>query len=152
MVFLSNLCVVLKKIILGILHICLRLFFPHALILNKNTHLCMVTDYKKNLNGNQAATYFEYSSPRTLVRPCSTKKMFISELETNYYPLFFRGWIPTKRLSRKPDTFTGFASPYSDIDGVASSFKDLAMGETTAPACFLRENAEGAVMPPMLSF
>jgi len=55
----------------------------------------MVTDYKKNLNGNQAATYFEYASPQTFVRPCSTKKMFISGLETYQYPLFFRGWSLT---------------------------------------------------------
>jgi hypothetical protein len=32
-----------QKIILGILHICLRLFFSHALILNKNHHLWMGT-------------------------------------------------------------------------------------------------------------
>jgi hypothetical protein len=30
-------------------------------------------------------------------------------------------------------------------------FSDLAVGETAAPACFLRENAEGAGMPPLLS-
>jgi len=30
-------------------------------------------------------------------------------------------------------------------------FNDLAVGETAAPACFLRENAEGAGMPPLLS-
>ena len=30
-------------------------------------------------------------------------------------------------------------------------FNGLAVGETAAPACFLRENAEGAGMPPMLS-
>jgi len=29
-------------------------------------------------------------------------------------------------------------------------FNALAMGETAAPACFLRENAEGAGMPPLL--
>jgi len=28
---------------------------------------------------------------------------------------------------------------------------DLTVGETAAPACFLRENAEGAGMPPLLS-
>jgi hypothetical protein len=33
-----------QKIILGILHICLRLFFSHALILNKNPHLWMDTN------------------------------------------------------------------------------------------------------------
>jgi hypothetical protein len=32
-----------QKIILGILNICLWLFFSHALILNKNPHLCMDT-------------------------------------------------------------------------------------------------------------
>jgi len=32
-----------QKIILGILNICLRLFFSHALILNKNPHLWMDT-------------------------------------------------------------------------------------------------------------
>jgi hypothetical protein len=30
-------------------------------------------------------------------------------------------------------------------------FNDLAVGETAAPACFSRENAEGAGMPPLLS-
>ena len=30
-------------------------------------------------------------------------------------------------------------------------FNDLAVGKTAAPACFLRENAEGAGMPPLLS-
>jgi hypothetical protein len=32
-----------------------------------------------------------------------------------------------------------------------SHFNDLAVGETAAPACFSRENAEGAGMPPLLS-
>ena len=31
------------------------------------------------------------------------------------------------------------------------NFKDLAVGETEAPASFSRENAEGAGMPPLLS-
>ena len=30
-------------------------------------------------------------------------------------------------------------------------FNDLAVGETAAPACFSRENAEGAGIPPLLS-
>jgi len=30
-------------------------------------------------------------------------------------------------------------------------FNDLAVGETAASACFSRENAEGAGMPPLLS-
>jgi len=30
-------------------------------------------------------------------------------------------------------------------------FNDLAVGETAAPACFSRENAEGAGMPSLLS-
>jgi len=30
-------------------------------------------------------------------------------------------------------------------------FSDLAVGETAAPACFSRENAEGAGMPPLLT-
>jgi len=30
-------------------------------------------------------------------------------------------------------------------------FNVLAVGETAAPACFLRENAEGGGMPPLLS-
>ena len=30
-------------------------------------------------------------------------------------------------------------------------FNDLAVGETAAHACFSRENAEGAGMPPLLS-
>jgi len=30
-------------------------------------------------------------------------------------------------------------------------FNVLAVGETAAPACFSRENAEGAGMPPLLS-
>jgi hypothetical protein len=30
-------------------------------------------------------------------------------------------------------------------------FNDLAVGETAAPACFSRENAEGAGMLPLLS-
>jgi len=30
-------------------------------------------------------------------------------------------------------------------------FNDLAVEETAASACFLRENAEGAGMPPLLS-
>ena len=29
-------------------------------------------------------------------------------------------------------------------------FNDLAVGEPEAPACFLRENAEGEGMPPLL--
>jgi hypothetical protein len=39
-----------QKIILGILHICLRLFFSHALILNKNPHLWIDINYGKRLN------------------------------------------------------------------------------------------------------
>jgi hypothetical protein len=31
-------------------------------------------------------------------------------------------------------------------------FNNLAVGETAAPACFSRENAEGAGMPPILSY
>jgi len=31
-------------------------------------------------------------------------------------------------------------------------FNNLAVGETAAPACFTRENAEGAGMPPLLSY
>jgi len=42
-----------QKIILGILNICLWLFFSHALILNKNPHLWMDTDLKS------ALTFFE---------------------------------------------------------------------------------------------
>ena len=30
-------------------------------------------------------------------------------------------------------------------------FNDLAVGETAAPACFSRENEEGAGMPPLVS-
>jgi hypothetical protein len=30
-------------------------------------------------------------------------------------------------------------------------FNDLAVGETAAPACFLRENAAGTGMPPLRS-
>ena len=30
-------------------------------------------------------------------------------------------------------------------------FSDLAVGETATPACFLRENAKGAGMPPLPS-
>jgi len=30
-------------------------------------------------------------------------------------------------------------------------FNDLEVGETASPACFLRENAKGAGMPPPLS-
>jgi len=30
-------------------------------------------------------------------------------------------------------------------------FNDLTVGETAAPACFSRENAEGEGMPPLLS-
>jgi hypothetical protein len=30
-------------------------------------------------------------------------------------------------------------------------FNDLAVGEAAAPACFSRENAEGAAMPPLRS-
>jgi hypothetical protein len=30
-------------------------------------------------------------------------------------------------------------------------FNNLAVGETAAPACFSRKNAEGAGMPPLLS-
>ena len=30
-------------------------------------------------------------------------------------------------------------------------FNDLAVGETAATACFSRENAEGAGMPPLLN-
>ena len=31
-------------------------------------------------------------------------------------------------------------------------FNDLAVGETAAPACFSRENAEGTGMPPLLNY
>jgi hypothetical protein len=56
LVFLSNLPEAdkslryVQKIILGILHICLWLFFSHALILNKNPQLWMDPDelYKKS--------------------------------------------------------------------------------------------------------
>jgi hypothetical protein len=34
------------------------------------------------LRGFPAATYVEYVSPQPLVRPCSTKKLLISELDT----------------------------------------------------------------------
>ena len=34
------------------------------------------------LRGFPVATYVEYVSPQTLVRPCSTKKLLISELNT----------------------------------------------------------------------
>jgi len=37
-----------QKIILEISTICLRLFFSHALILNKNPHLCMDTNKDPN--------------------------------------------------------------------------------------------------------
>ncbi len=58
--------------------------------------------------------------------------------------------------------------PEADVDGVSvfrgvlfrvtirlewlRYFDGLAVGETAAPACFLRENAEGAGMPPLLSY
>jgi len=32
-----------------------------------------------------AATYVDYASPQNLVRPCSTKKLLISELDTQLY-------------------------------------------------------------------
>jgi len=58
--------------------------------------------------------------------------------------------------------FRGCASPCNDTcplvpcmaGGLAEwlrYFNDLEVGETAAPACFLRENAEGAGMPRMLS-
>ena len=34
------------------------------------------------LRGFPAATYTEYASPQTLVRPCPTQKIRISELDT----------------------------------------------------------------------
>jgi hypothetical protein len=34
------------------------------------------------LRGFPAAAYFEYALPQTLVRPFSTKKLLISELDT----------------------------------------------------------------------
>ena len=34
----------------------------------------------------------------------------------------------TEQFSKKPHAFTGFASPYNDIDGVASSFQRLSGG------------------------
>jgi hypothetical protein len=36
------------------------------------------------LRGFPAAAYIEYASPQILVRPCSTKKILISELDTNF--------------------------------------------------------------------
>jgi hypothetical protein len=35
------------------------------------------------LRGFSAATYVEYVSPKALVRPCSTEKLLISELDTH---------------------------------------------------------------------
>jgi hypothetical protein len=46
---------------------------------------------------------------------------------------------------------TEFVPPCNDIGGVLRHFNDLAVGETAAPACSSRENAEGAGMPPLLS-
>ncbi len=37
------------------------------------------------LRGFPVATYTEYASPQTLVRPCSTQKIRISELDTLEY-------------------------------------------------------------------
>jgi len=55
-----------QKIILGILHICLRLFFSHALILNKNTHLCMDTDYLE-LSGSRLVFAFSFDSAEWMI-------------------------------------------------------------------------------------
>jgi hypothetical protein len=45
------------------------------------------------LRGFPAATYVEYVSPKTLVRPCSTKKLLISEWDTQLY--LHDSWIGT---------------------------------------------------------
>ena len=46
----------------------------------------------------------------------------------------------------------GGAPPWNDFGGVVSSFQWLSsVGETAAPPGFLRENAKGAGMPPLLS-
>jgi hypothetical protein len=47
--------------------------------------------------------------------------------------------------------FTGCASPFNDIGGLASSFQRLSSGGDRGFRNFLRENAEGAGMPPLLS-
>jgi hypothetical protein len=47
------------------------------------------------LRGFPVATYVEYVSPQTLVGPCSTKKMLISEWTLNGTSTI-RGWAQVK--------------------------------------------------------
>jgi hypothetical protein len=47
--------------------------------------------------------------------------------------------------------FMGVLSRLATLAEWLRYFNDLAVGETAAPACFSRENAEGAGMPPLLS-
>jgi len=50
------------------------------------------------LRGFPAATYLMYASPQTLVRPCPSKKLLISELETHASAQFLPGrqWMGTR--------------------------------------------------------
>jgi hypothetical protein len=111
----------------------------------------MVTKYKKNLNGYPAETYVEYVSPQTLVRPCSTKKLLTSELKTYKWPLFFREWTQLNDLAKSRTRSRSLLLHITILTEWLRHFNDLSVGETAAPAIFLRENAEGAGMPPLLS-
>ena len=47
--------------------------------------------------------------------------------------------------------FRGYAAHVMILEGWLRYFNGLAVGKTEAPACFLRENAEGSGMPLLLS-
>jgi hypothetical protein len=44
------------------------------------------------LRGFPAAAYSMYASPQTLVRPCATQKLLISELDNYIGPVTLSGW------------------------------------------------------------
>ena len=60
--------------------------------------------------------------------------------------------LPFNWFTKKYGTCSGGVLPRVTILAEwLRHFNDLAVGETAAPACFSRENAEGAGMPPLLS-
>jgi len=69
------------------------------------------------LRGFPSATYFVYASTKTFVRPCSSKKLLIYELETYLVLIVLQGiygwalveWLDRKRLNglNQPNRLNG---------------------------------------------
>ena len=59
--------------------------------------------------------------------------------------------LPTRKLMRNMLVFCGVLPRITTLTEWRRHCSDLAVGETAAPACFSRENAEGAGMPPLLN-